>query len=136
MMNDERIEKMAINKFLLLGLNATIIMILAIYLINPSDIRGHDTIILVYLFVASLIVIVVANEFIEKFKISNPVYFIVPGLLAMLASSIIKEPSYITSGSMDIIQFYDIIIKMLGWLLLAPGIVLLVRSMLGEKKKE
>ena len=112
---------MAINKFLLLGLNVTVLMILGIYLMNLFNVRGYDNITLVYLFAAALIVTVLANEFIEKFKISNPVYFIIPGLLAAAAPFILGRP---ISAAIA-----------LGWLLLAPGIVLLVRSML-EKKKE
>jgi len=113
---------MAINKFLLLGLNVTVLMILGIYLLNLFNVRGYDNITLVYLFVAALIVTVVSSEFVEKFKINNPIYFIVPGLLAAIAPFILGKQ---ISAAIA-----------LGWLLLAPGIVLLVRSMLGEKKKE
>jgi len=112
---------MAINKFLLLGLNVTILMVLGIYLMNLFNIRGYDTITLVYLLAASLIVTFISNEFIEKFKINNPIYFIVPGLLAAIAPFILGKQ---VSAAIA-----------LGWLLLAPGIVLLVRSMLGEKKE-
>ena len=108
-------------KFFLLCLNVVILLLLGTYLMNLFGIKSYEPMTFVYLFVAAVAMVLVANEFIERFSIGNPVYFVIPGMLAIAFPLIIGKPVAAAIA--------------LGWLLLAPGIVLIVRSFIGKKKE-
>ena len=108
-------------KFFLLCLNVVILLLLGTYLMNLFGIKSYEPTTFVYLFVAAVAIVLVANEFIEKFSIANPIYFVIPGMLAIASPLIIGKPVAAAVA--------------LGWLLLAPGIVLIVRSFIGKKKE-
>jgi len=111
---------MAVNRFFLLSLNVVILLLLGTYLINLFNIKAYESVTFVYLFVAAVAVVLISNEFIEKFELGNPIYFFLPGVIAIVAPFVMGKiiPAAIV----------------VGWLMLAPGIVLLSRNLL--KKKE
>ena len=107
-------------KFLLLCLNVVILLMLGLYFINPFDIKSSEPITFAYLFIAAILIVVIANEFVEKFNFSNPLYFLVPGIFAVVAPFIVGKQIAVAIA--------------LGLLLLAPGIVLLLRNIMQKKK--
>jgi len=112
---------MAVNKFFLLSLNIIILFLLGVYLLDLFKLSAYNPVTFVYLFMAAMVMVLIANEFVEKYNISNPTYFIIPGVLAIVAPIISGKPATVA--------------LVLGWLLLAPGIVLLVRSIISKKKE-
>jgi len=112
---------MAVNRFFLLSLNVVILLLLGVYLLNLFGIKAYDPTTMVYLFVASIAVVLISNEFIETYKLSNPIYFIAPGVVAVAAPFVLGKPIAAAIA--------------LGWLCLAPGLVLLIRGLIGKKKE-
>jgi len=122
-------------KFFLLCLNVVILLLLGTYLMNLFEIKSYESMTFVYLFVAAVTMVLMANEFIEKFSIGNPLYFVIPGMLAIAFPLIIGKPVATVIASPLIIGKPVTAAIALGWLLLAPGIVLIVRSFIGKKKE-
>ena len=112
---------MAVNKFFLLSLNVVILLLLGVYLFNLFNVKAYDPITMIYLFVAAIAVVLISNEFIERYNLSNPVYFIAPGVVAIAAPFILGKPVAAAIA--------------LGWLCLAPGLVLLIRGIISKKKE-
>jgi len=113
---------MAEMRFFLICMNITVLFLLGVYLLNLFGVRSYDAFTFVYMFVAAVAVVLIASEFAEKYKMKNPIYFVLPGIMAIAA------PLMTGAGRPNAVALA------LGWLLLAPGIVLLSRLIV--KKKE
>jgi len=103
-----------IMRFILLGLNVIVLVLLGAYLLNLMGISTLGVNTLGALFLASVAVLLVIDQMVEKLHMANPFMYLVPGLVAMVAPIIIvRQVSVIT---------------LLGVLFTVPGIVLFVRK--------
>jgi len=109
-------------RFLLMSLNVVVLLFLGMYILDLFSIKSYEVATMAYLLFAAIAVTLIANEFVDKFSLSNPIYFIVPAVVAIVAPLIIGKP---ISAVMAI-----------GWMMLAPGMVMIVRSMFKENKKQ
>ena len=78
-------------RFILLGINFTILMLLAIYLVNLLDVQSYGTNVFLFLFISSVIALFIINELIEKYKISNPPLLSLPAVTALFVSIVVER---------------------------------------------
>ena len=101
-------------KFVLLSANVIVMVLLGGYLLNLFSLADMSVSVVGFLFFAAVAMALVANQMIEEYKITNPLFFVLPGLAAALASVLfLKQVSVVT---------------VLGMLFLIPGIMLTVRK--------
>lgn len=65
-------------RFLLLGMSVSILMLLAIYLLDLFSVRSFGNESIVLLFAGAVIALLVADGAMVRYGISNPLYLIVP----------------------------------------------------------
>lgn len=70
-------------RFLLLGLSVSILMLLAIYLLDLFSVRSFGSESIVLLFAGAVIALLVADGAMGRYGISNPLYFAVPVAAAL-----------------------------------------------------
>jgi len=70
-------------RFILLGMSVTMLLLLGIYLLNLFDVRSLENGALILLFVMSLAALLVSNEAIEKYGLTNPLYLIAPAFAVL-----------------------------------------------------
>jgi len=101
-------------KFVLLSMNVIIMVLLGCYLLNVFSLAQLSFNIIGFLFVMSLALAIIAEHMVSEYKITNPLFFILPGLAAALGSVLfMKQVSVVT---------------VLGVLFLVPGIILIIRK--------
>lgn len=105
-------------RFILLGINVAILVLLAIYLFDLFGIRGQGMEVLSFLFLSATISLFITNEFIESYDVKNPLVFLFPSIIVMVSPFIVGK-------------FAAVFI--LAWILAIPSFVFLIRSVL---KKE
>ena len=103
-----------IMRFILLGLNVIVLVLLGAYLLNLMGISTLGVNTLGALFLASVAALLVIDQMVEKLQMSNPYMYLIPGLVAVVAPVImVRQVSVIT---------------LLGVLFMVPGIVLFVKK--------
>ncbi|VVB73891.1 Uncharacterised protein [uncultured archaeon] len=103
-----------IMRFILLGLNVIVLVLLGAYLLDFMGISALGMNTLGALFLASVAGLLVVDQMVEKLQMTNPWMYLVPGIVAVVAPVIIvRQVSVIT---------------LLGVLFTVPGIVLFVRK--------
>jgi hypothetical protein len=103
-----------IMRFILLGLNVIVLVLLGAYLLDYMGISTLGVNALGALFFVSVAALLVVDQMVEKLQMANPWMYLVPGLVAVVAPIVIvRQVSIIT---------------LLGVLFTVPGIVLFVRK--------
>gem|GEM_PF-5617448 len=101
-------------KFILLSLNMVAMLLLGMYLLNIFSIDTYGVNGIILLFVLSMSMVLIADSIIKEFKISNPLFFILPGLAAVIVSvMVLRQLSILTALSI---------------LFLVPGVVMFIRK--------
>jgi len=102
-------------KFVLLGINVALFVLIGIYLADIFAIKSAGTEAIAFLFAATVAALLVANEFIEEYKIDNVPIYLAPALI------VIGAPFLVGRSGLAILA---------GILLAIPGLVLLIRKLI------
>lgn len=107
-------------RFILLSLNMIVMVTLGVYLLNLFSINEFGINGIGLILFSSLAMAFLANYLIDEYHVSNPLFFILPGLAGSLLSVLaVRGTSIITIVSV---------------LFIVPGLVLFIRK--GSKSKE
>jgi hypothetical protein len=106
-------------RFLLLGFTISLMILFTMYLLDLFSIKSLSNEGIVLLFAGAVISLLVTDSAIERFKLSNPFYIIIPATVVLFASFII--------GFRIAIAF--------SLMLCIPAIIVAIRWIVGEKTK-
>ena len=99
-------------KFILLGANVAILVLLGVYFLNLFAIQQYGIMTLAFLLAATLIVLLLFQEMKETLKLENPLVYVAPAVLGISVSMLNPHP----------------VMLVLGWALAIPALVMLMQK--------
>jgi len=76
-------EKTQSRRFVLFGFSVSMLLLLGIYLLNVFNVREFGSEAIVLLFAVAVIALLVTDSLMKTYKMLNPLYFLVPGIVVL-----------------------------------------------------